>query len=165
MIRKVYIVRGVQGSGKSTYSKELKCYHKRCQISSEEVVPQVKIFSADDYWINPETGKYEFDVSKLGVAHKWCQLEFDKFLNSFMSNESFVAIVDNTNITKKEILPYVEWLDKTTEFEIVTVYCDPAKAAARNLHGVPPQIVFNKYIQMMSAELPREWKQTVYQSE
>jgi adenylate kinase family enzyme len=53
----LYIVRGVSGSGKSTFAKKL-------------VHDDFLVCEADKYFINEENGKYEFEISK--IRHHLC---------------------------------------------------------------------------------------------
>jgi len=87
----LYIMRGPAGSGKSTLAKQL-------------VGPGI-IFSTDEYFINKETNKYEFDPTKLGDAHNWNQERaFDA-----MCNRINPIVIDNTNLCAWEARPYVEF--------------------------------------------------------
>ena len=52
----LYIVRGIPGSGKSTFAKTLGGQH----------------FEADMYFID-ESGNYKFDITEIKLAHEWCQ--------------------------------------------------------------------------------------------
>ena len=56
MEKVLYIVRGIPGSGKSTFAKTLGGQH----------------YEADMYFIDEE-GNYKFDGTKIKDAHKWCQ--------------------------------------------------------------------------------------------
>lgn len=90
------IVRGLPGSGKSTYAKKL----------LENLTAQghrVKHFESDNFWIT-ETGEYKFDPELLGVAHMKC---FGDTFRALQTDTDF-AIVSNTFITRKEIKRYVK---------------------------------------------------------
>ncbi len=54
MMRNLYIVRGLPGSGKSTFAK----------FVGDSFV------EADMFFM--KNGKYEFDMSKIRDAHSWC---------------------------------------------------------------------------------------------
>lgn len=83
-------MRGVPGSGKSTTAREL---------AGDTGV----ICSADDFFVD-ENGNYNYDGSKIGKAHIWCQ---NKFYMSLSKGKTPV-IVDNTNTTKKEFSSYIQ---------------------------------------------------------
>ena len=118
---KVVLLRGVSGSGKSTYTR--KNYKNSI------------VCSADHFFtIN---GQYTFNPSKLGEAHQAC---IKKFVLR-CTNEDFnddTLIVDNTNLTVAEIAPYVQVaLAFGHQVEIIRLVCMVAEAAKRNTHGVP----------------------------
>jgi tRNA uridine 5-carbamoylmethylation protein Kti12 len=51
----LYIVRGIPGSGKTTFAKSLNC----------------PVFEADMFFVNSQ-GIYNFDYTKIKDAHAWC---------------------------------------------------------------------------------------------
>lgn len=83
---KLIIVRGIPGSGKSTFAKSLGIPH----------------FEADQYFVGDD-GVYRFDFAKLGAAHSWCREQVAKTL---FNGES--VVVSNTSTTLKELRPYFE---------------------------------------------------------
>lgn len=90
-MKKLILLRGPAGSGKSTKCKEL-------GGSPENTC------SADDYFIRPD-GKYDFNHHKLSNAHKWCLDKAEKL----MYTDTPVVFVDNTNIFKKHYKSYVDF--------------------------------------------------------
>lgn len=130
---KIYFLRGVSGSGKSTEAMRLANNNKDV------------ICSADDYFMRD--GEYKFNSADLPVAHGRC---LRKFI-SLVSNGSDIAIVDNTNLQWWELKAYWEvamiaFLGVRVEIEIVefrtpsdvekvTEYAQTC--ASRNAHGVP----------------------------
>ena len=116
------ILRGISGSGKSTYAREN--------------YPEEVICSADDFFT--VDGEYCFNPSMLSEAHTQC------FRTAIFGLQSRLDIVvDNTNTSIWEIAPYVLLAQAFgAEIEIIRVDCDPAVAAARNTHGVPSGAVF-----------------------
>lgn len=117
----VTIMRGIPGSGKSTYTKQF---------------PNAVICSADHYF--EKDGEYRFDKNKLGVAHHQCKMRFHAAL---IDGEEHV-IVDNTNMTLREMEDYImeaKFFGYPVEF--VEVECPVEIAHARNAHGVPLEAV------------------------
>lgn len=142
----VTIMVGVPGAGKSRYAQS---------ITGAFAV------SADDYFVGLGGGNYAFDPSKLAKAHAQC---LRRFAAAAMRNERHI-VVDNTNTTIVELAPYVSLaLAYCYKVEIARVTCDPAIAAARNLHGVPEAAVramHNRIEAMFAGGLPPFWPVTV----
>lgn len=82
---KLTIVRGLPGSGKSTFAKTLGCLH----------------LEADMYFV--QQGVYRYDASKIKDAHAWCQ----KMANVAMY-EGMDLVVSNTFSQKWEAQPYLD---------------------------------------------------------
>lgn len=121
-MRTVTILRGVSGSGKSTYTAK--------NFSTATVC------SADLFFL--KDGVYQFDATKLGNAHSWCFRQFEAALQR--GDDS--VVVDNTNTKLWEFKNYVQAAAKYGyEVKVVRLTVDVAVAAARNLHGVPVETV------------------------
>lgn len=160
MKTKVLILRGITGSGKSTYITE----RSRSGTPSEPLPVNWRVFSADDYW--SKDGPYTFDPARIGEAHAWCCFNYLECLHLLILTspplQLDLIIVDNTNISTWEIAPYMlAAAAYGCEAEIVTLYCDPAIAAQRNIHQVPPQVVLNMHQRLLKEQLPGHWKHTV----
>ena len=91
------IIRGLPGSGKSTIARQL-----------EETYPGSVSCSADQFFLHPETGEYQFEGSQLGEAHKWCQSKAEEACRARVN----IVIVDNTNVKKWEMVPYFKLANK-----------------------------------------------------
>lgn len=136
----LYILRGIPGSGKSFIAKQL--------------VPVDNIFSTDNYWgLN-----YDFDITKLGEAHKWNQIQIEIAMNIGTTP----IAVDNTNITVKDISPYIKL---ATKYNYNVIYKEPTSPwwielikrienkdqigiqesidilYTKNIHNVPRQVI------------------------
>lgn len=101
-MKKLVLVRGIPGAGKTTFAKS---------------TGMGVVLSADDYFVNPKTRKYEFDADKLGAAHNYCQAE-----TAACMHEGWGTIyVANTFTTEKEMKPYYELAKKYgyTVFSII----------------------------------------------
>lgn len=148
MKKQIKVMRGIPGSGKSTYAKQLA--HEAAQLEQLPI-----ICSADEYFM--QNGTYQFDATKLGEAHKYCLRKFMLMLEDRM----YPIIVDNTNINIEDIAPYVavgEAYDY--EVEIIQVNTEPGIAGSRNVHGVPVNKVMDMHRRLTRMLLPKRFKVT-----
>jgi predicted kinase len=116
------IVRGLPGSGKSSYAAKI----------------SKNVFAADDFFM--EDGEYKFDPFKLSEAHAQCQERTKLALQN--GND---AVVANTFTQRWEMEPYLV-MAKTHNARVVVVDCfdggmDDAALAATNVHGVPVAVI------------------------
>jgi len=118
MNKRVVIMRGASGAGKSTYIRN----H----------LPGAYVCSADHFFICSD-GVYSFDPSKLGEAHNTCYYKFLCALSDWRN----LIVVDNTNTQLFEFYGYVQ-LAKAYGYAVEVVRLDTPVhvAAARNIHGV-----------------------------
>lgn len=116
---------GCPGSGKSTLAK---------QWAGQVAV----ICSADDYFINSETGAYEWDAKYLGSAHRFCQQ-----MAASVVRQGKCLIIDNTNIRPQDRQFYKELAERNgyeyeehlvREFNVDLCF-------SRNSHGVPREVI------------------------
>jgi predicted kinase len=114
----LYIVRGIPGSGKSTFAKSLVGEKKHCHKE------------ADMFFIG-ENGNYNFDVTKIKQAHKWCQDEIE----SLMRHNHTLLVVSNTFTQEWEMEPYFE-LAKKYGYKVFTVIVEN-RHGGTNEHNVP----------------------------
>lgn len=98
----LYIIRGISGSGKSTFAKSLGCPY----------------FEADMYFIDPITGEYKWDGSKIKQAHEWC---FDRVHESIFLNQNKIA-VSNTFTEEWEMEKYIN-LAKKYDYTVISFDC------------------------------------------
>jgi predicted kinase len=117
MEKMLYLVRGVPGSGKSTFAKTLV---KKDYCHKE----------ADMFFVDGE-GNYKFEPSKIKDAHKWCQEEMD-FL---MRLEHSPVVVSNTFTQEWEMEPYFE-LAKKYGYKVFSIVIEN-RHGGTNEHGVP----------------------------
>lgn len=115
----LYIVRGIPGSGKTTFAKTLGGVH----------------FEADQYFM--VDGEYKFDVAKLKEAHKWCQGQVSNamLINYTTGNLNNVIVVSNTFTQEWEMTPYIE-MAKEWEYTVFTIVVEN-RHGGENVHGVP----------------------------
>jgi predicted kinase len=131
----VHILVGASGSGKSTWAKG---------FEGDKIV-----VSADDYFMRRD-GSYAFDPSKIGAAHQECLRNFTRRLGVLSLD---TLIVDNTNTTVLEAAPYIALgLAHCADVMVHVFPVDYSVGAARNVHGVPANVV-----QRMGETIAEEW--------
>ncbi len=144
--KKLVVMRGVPGSGKSTKAEEI------MEQAWNDGYMAVNIHSADNYFVRPD-GVYDFNFRVLKNAHKWCcesveqsMQEIGPFDGAVNYGPADLIIVDNTNTRKWEYQTYLDMAEKygydveeiiVGEFNEVSV----RKYAERNTHGVPVEKV------------------------
>jgi len=110
----LYIVRGIPGSGKSTFAKSLGGQH----------------YEADMYFVTP-SGKYEFDPTKLRKAHEWCK---DLVMMDMLKSEQLI-VVSNTFTQDWELQPYFS-LAEEHGYMVFSIIVEN-RHGGKNQHGVP----------------------------
>jgi predicted kinase len=116
MEKMLYLVRGLPGSGKSTFAKTLGGIH----------------IEADQYFVDVE-GNYNFDGSKIKLAHEWCQ----DMVYMDMLKEIPKIVVSNTFTQEWEIEPYFE-LAKKYGYKVFSIIVEN-RHEGTNVHGVPEE--------------------------
>jgi predicted kinase len=114
MNKHLILVRGIPGSGKSTFAK-LICY---------QYVDAYMFFELD--------GEYKFDPSKLKQAHEWCKNKAE----GWMKNGYNVA-VSNTFSQEWEMQPYFELAEKYGY--MVHSLIKENRHEGKNVHNVPEE--------------------------
>jgi len=128
------LVRGLPGSGKSTFASALS---RAANLAGQKSV----VYSTDDFFVD-DKGVYNFDGGKLGPAHLWNQKRTARALRN--GCDVYVA---NTFTQAWEIAPYIDIESRLNEqgynvrIKILDLFdgdgCKDEQLAARNTHGVP----------------------------
>lgn len=123
----VFIMRGISGSGKSTFVKENLDFAKIC--------------SADDFFVRlgKEVGQeYLFKQELLAKAHNEC---LQKFCEHVENNESFI-VVDNTNLRLRDLKTYHEIaLSKGYTVRVVQIHKAKEKCVSDNVHELNEDLI------------------------
>lgn len=152
-MKKVIILRGLPGSGKSTFGKQLEREIKSAGGS-------VAVVSADQHFYQLGGGNYKFDPNQVGAAHASC---FRKFIEELTAGTDLV-IVDNTSTSTMEISPYKLGADAFGyQTEIKQVVSSPEDSLKRNLHGVPDTAIEAMH-KSLQEPIPPWWSQEKFKS-
>jgi adenylate kinase family enzyme len=118
----LHIMQGLPGSGKTTKSYEL--------ASTTDAV----VLSTDDFFVDSETGKYNYNGKLLKDAHQWNQ---QRALDALKSGQS--VIIDNTNLQNWQVFPYAK-MAVEYDAEIKFIRCN---GEYKNIHGVSDDTIEN----------------------
>ena len=117
-MKNLYIIRGVSGAGKSTLAQSL------IQSNIFDIY-----IEADQFFI--KDGVYNWDVSKLGEAHKWCQDRVDNCMG-----EGYHRIfVSNTTTREIDLEPYYKLAEKHN-YRVFSIVLEN-RHGGKDIHGVP----------------------------
>ena len=117
-MKTLYIVRGVPGSGKSTFAKSIGGIH----------------IEADQFFM--ENGKYNFDITKIKLAHKYCKNQTEAWMKTDgvqVNNDKIV--VSNTFTQEWEMEPYFELAEKYG-YRVFSLIVEN-RHDGKNIHDVP----------------------------
>ena len=119
----LFLVRGLPGSGKSTFAKHIWNDYAICE--------------ADQYFIDKETSEYKFDASKLREAHEWCRNQVETRMIDHQANPQYYPeiVVSNTFTQEWEMQAYLE-LAKKYGYRVTTLIVENRHGNS-NIHGVP----------------------------
>jgi len=117
-MKKLILLRGLPGSGKSTMAKSLGGLH----------------LEADMYFM--QDGTYQFDVTKLKDAHTWCQNEVNTaMILNHTTGKNERIIVSNTFTQEWEMKAYYE-LAESYGYTVFSLVVENRHGGV-NEHGVP----------------------------
>ena len=111
-MKNLILLRGLPGSGKSTFAKRICDQH----------------VEADMYFM--EGGEYKFDATKLKLAHEWCQNVTEEWMK-----KGYNVVVSNTFTQSWEMDAYYE-LAKKYDYQVNSLIVENRHMGV-NEHGVP----------------------------
>lgn len=117
-MKKLVIIRGLPGSGKTTLAKSMCKEGPWCH------------FEADMFF--EKDGTYQYNRSLIGNAHFWCKNQAMKALQDGKN-----VIISNTFTTRREITDYLDFLKG--EFDEIKIFT--ATGNYKNVHGVPDETI------------------------
>jgi predicted kinase len=117
-MKTLYIVRGIPGSGKSTFAKTLGGTH----------------FETDMFFM--KDGEYKFEPSKIKEAHKWCQDSVEQaMLLNYTTGDNETIVVSNTFTQEWEMEPY-RVMAESWNYRVFSIIVENRHGGV-NQHGVP----------------------------
>jgi adenylate kinase family enzyme len=128
MIPKIlYLIRGVPGSGKSTFAHTIWNDYAICE--------------ADQYFVNKETGEYEFKPDEIKIAHQWCKDEVENRMKDNQVNPQYYPeiVVSNTFTQEWEMESYYKLAEKYG-YRVFSLIVEN-RHGGKNTHGVPDEKV------------------------
>jgi predicted kinase len=121
MEKNLYIVRGLPGSGKSTFARS--------------IAKQYQIFEADQYFM--KKGKYNFDATKLKDAHDECKQRVARRMRENLFNSIFFTnIVVSNTFTQDWEMRFYRNVAKRYGYKVHTIIVEHRHYGS-NIHGVP----------------------------
>lgn len=137
------IIRGPQGSGKTTFAKTAFVQY-----------PDPKgfvVIEADDYFT--KGNNYKFDASKISDAHRYCKTTVENcLLHGHEENPpKNKVIVSNTFIMNEHVIPYIAFCNNNNiPFHVFRI----DETRFQNRHGVDQKIVKQKIDEFNTQRLP-----------
>ena len=117
-MKTLYIVRGLPGSGKSTFAKSIGGIH----------------IEADQFFM--ENGKYNFDITKIKLAHKYCQNQTEAWMKTDgVQVDNTKIVVSNTFTQEWEMEPYFK-MAEDFGYRVFTIIVEN-RHGGKNIHDVP----------------------------
>ena len=118
----LFLVRGLPGSGKSTFTNHIWNEYAVCE--------------ADKFFYDKE-GNYNFDPSKIKDAHAWCKNEVETRMKDHQINGQYYPeiAVSNTFTQEWEMKDYYDLAEKYG-YKVVSLIVEN-RHGGKNVHGVP----------------------------
>lgn len=116
----LYLVRGIPGSGKSTFALKL----------ANSIGAYT--YEADHYHIDAD-GDYNWKPENVPAAHAWCQ----RAVRHIMTSNRKDIVVSNTFTTEKELKPYLA-LAAEHGYDVTTLIVE-GRHGNPSIHGVPEE--------------------------
>ena len=129
-MRRLLIVRGLPGAGKSEFARD---WINHRVVARDAGTPTV--CEADDYFETSEG--YQFDASQLTAAHQNC---IDSVRDALVDEAQFIAVA-NTFSRRWEFQPYIQMAEEMgVKYYVVSLYdsgFNDRQLHARCVHNVP----------------------------
>lgn len=121
MNKELYLIRGLPGSGKSTFAKTL-----AAGLGAAH-------YEADMYFTN-EAGEYDWRPSRIAHAHAWCQA-----MAKLTMQQGDPLVISNTSISVKEMQPYLD-LANQYAYNVASLIVENRRNG-QSIHNVPQETI------------------------
>ncbi len=119
-MREIILIRGLPGSGKTTYSRQIRLE-----------MPEATMHVEADNWFETGDG-YEFERTNLSIAHQWCVAHTENAVR-----KNVIPVVSNTFTLRSECAPYYVIAEKyDIPIRLITM-----RGEFENIHGTPGEII------------------------
>jgi predicted kinase len=119
------LLRGLPGSGKSTFAKQIWNEYAICE--------------ADKYFVDKESGEYRFDASKLKEAHSWCKNEVEiRMLDNQINSQYYAEIVVSNTFTQEWEMEEYHKLAEKYGYMVFSIIVENRHGGI-NEHNVPEE--------------------------
>lgn len=146
-MKRVIILRGVSGSGKTTYAFRLAQGNDNVIVST-------------DYFFM-KSGKFVYEASKIQEAHSET---LKNFIEVVTAGKHSTIFVDNTNTSVAELAPYAAIATAYGySVKIITLIVSPNVAAERSSHRVPIEVIRKQAstLESNNPHIPRRWEHEI----
>jgi len=120
-MKNLYLIRGVSGSGKTTFAS---------MLADNLLCPHIEADMFFEGW----DGSYNFDASRLKEAHEWCKNETEVCMEDCDN-----IVVSNTFTQEWEMKPYFDLAEKYG-FRVTTLIVEN-RHGGKNVHNVPEEVI------------------------
>ena len=122
-MKTLILVRGLPGSGKSSFANYM--------FSNN-------VFETDQYFYDSD-GNYNFDASKLNIAHIDCQNRVESMMANRINQHNSEIVVANTFTQNWEMQPYFNLAEKY-EYNVVSLIVENYHNS-KSIHNVPDETI------------------------
>ena len=124
MEKTLTLLRGIPGSGKSTFARMITNDYSICEA---------------DQFFEDADGNYKFDPTRLKAAHEWCRFHVETRMKDNQTNPQYYPniVVSNTFTKEWEMEEYFK-LAKEYGYKVFTLIVENRHGGV-NQHGVPEE--------------------------
>jgi len=135
-MRKLFLIRGLQGSGKTTLAHQLINTPTTVQMLADPDSEPTGFEVSADGFFTKNGEPYKFDPDRLVEAHLWCQKVCERAMKSGKYYTDLI-VVHNTFSRQWELDPYLKMADENS-YIVQILECH---GSFKNVHDVPAEVI------------------------